>query len=83
MGIFDEKMTQPVILKEDSSLDEWLNYLPMFVSRLKMKFAIICSKCGAPMVKRVKEVASKGIEVGEEFLGCSRYPFCENILKLS
>jgi len=41
---------------------------------------IICSKCGAPMVKKV---ASKGKYVGKEFLGCSRYPSCENILKLS
>lgn len=44
---------------------------------------IICSECGAPMVKRVKEVASKGINAGEEFLGCSRYPSCTNILRLS
>jgi len=33
MGIFDEKMTQPVILKEDSSLDEWLKQLTEFLQK--------------------------------------------------
>ncbi|MDR2580761.1 MAG: topoisomerase DNA-binding C4 zinc finger domain-containing protein, partial [Fibromonadaceae bacterium] len=42
---------------------------------------IICSKCGAPMVKR--KVSSKGKDVGKEFWGCSKFPSCRNTVGLS
>jgi restriction system protein len=36
-----------------------------------------CSKCGAEMVLRK---ASKGINAGNEFWGCSTFPMCRNII---
>ncbi|MCL2283571.1 MAG: NERD domain-containing protein [Fibromonadales bacterium] len=42
---------------------------------------IVCSKCGAPMVKRT--VSKKGKDVGKEFWGCSKFPSCRNTLGFS
>jgi hypothetical protein len=36
-----------------------------------------CPLCGSPMVKRS---ANRGANVGNEFLGCSRYPKCKGIV---
>ena len=38
-----------------------------------------CPKCGSDMVKRV---AKRGQNVGNEFLGCSRFPKCKGIRSL-
>lgn len=38
----------------------------------------ICPRCGADMVLRT---AKKGMNVGERFWGCSRYPACKGIIK--
>lgn len=38
---------------------------------------LVCPKCGAPMVKRI---AKKGINAGNEFWGCSRYPSCRCVV---
>lgn len=38
--------------------------------------AIICTRCGSPMVVR------KNKKNGEEFYGCSSYPRCKNMMKL-
>lgn len=38
-----------------------------------------CPRCGAPMVKRR---ATKGINTGSEFWGCSRFPHCRGIIKI-
>jgi len=37
----------------------------------------ICPTCGASMVKRV---AKKGVNAGNQFWGCSRYPKCKGIV---
>lgn len=60
-----------------SSADENMSTLSPSLSEEK----IICSKCGAPMVKRV--VSKKGRDVGKEFWGCSKFPACRNTLGLS
>ena len=39
--------------------------------------AVVCPRCGAPMVLRV---ARRGAHAGEQFYGCSRYPQCRGIL---
>jgi hypothetical protein len=39
----------------------------------------ICSKCGAPMVKKT---ATRGSYTGKDFFGCSKYPACQNILNI-
>ena len=36
-----------------------------------------CPKCGSDMVLRT---AKKGIHAGEKFYGCSRYPYCKEIV---
>ena len=41
--------------------------------------AILCPKCGAPMVKRT---ARKGPRAGKSFYGCSNYPKCRGIVNL-
>lgn len=41
--------------------------------------AILCPKCGAPMVKRT---ARKGPRAGKPFYGCSNYPKCKGIVNL-
>lgn len=41
--------------------------------------AILCPKCGAPMVKRT---ARKGARAGKPFYGCSKYPKCRGIVNL-
>ena len=41
--------------------------------------AILCPKCGAPMVKRT---ARKGPRAGKPFYGCSNYPKCRGIVNL-
>lgn len=40
----------------------------------------LCPSCGAPMVRRV---ASRGLNKGNPFLGCSRYPACKAIVPLN
>ncbi len=39
----------------------------------------ICPKCGAPMIKRK---AAKGVNIGNEFWGCSKYPKCRGIINI-
>lgn len=41
--------------------------------------AILCPKCGAPMVKRT---ARKGPRADKSFYGCSNYPKCRGIVNL-
>ena len=41
--------------------------------------AILCPKCGAPMVKRTTR---KGPRAGKPFCGCSNYPQCKGIANL-
>ena len=41
--------------------------------------AILCLKCGAPMVKRT---ARKGARAGKSFYGCSNYPKCKGIVNV-
>lgn len=41
--------------------------------------AILCPKCGAPMVKRT---ARRGPRAGTPFYGCSNYPKCRGIVNL-
>lgn len=41
--------------------------------------AILCPKCGAPMVKRT---ARKGARAGKSFYGCSNYPTCRGVVNL-
>jgi hypothetical protein len=41
--------------------------------------ALVCPKCGAPMIKRK---ASKGINVGSEFYGCTNFPKCRCIINI-
>lgn len=43
------------------------------------EIAILCPKCGAPMVKRT---ALKGPRAGKPFYGCSNYPNCRSIVNL-
>ncbi|MBR5971791.1 MAG: topoisomerase DNA-binding C4 zinc finger domain-containing protein [Paludibacteraceae bacterium] len=38
-----------------------------------------CPKCGKPMIKRV---AKKGVNAGNEFWSCSRYPECNGLRKV-
>ena len=38
--------------------------------------AVLCPKCGAPMVKRI---AKSGYTPGHAFYGCSRYPDCRGV----
>lgn len=38
-----------------------------------------CPKCGKPMIKRV---AKKGINAGNEFWSCSKYPECNGSMKM-
>lgn len=40
---------------------------------------ILCPKCGAAMVKRK---AAKGINTGNEFFGCSKFPKCRGIVNI-
>ena len=42
--------------------------------------APVCAKCGVPMVLRV---GKKGKNAGNKFWGCSNYPKCRAILKIS
>ena len=41
--------------------------------------AILCPKCGAPMILRT---ASKGKNQGSKFYGCSQYPKCKSIINI-
>lgn len=41
--------------------------------------AVVCPRCGAHMVKRK---ATKGVNAGNEFYGCSRYPKCRGIVNI-
>lgn len=41
---------------------------------------ILCPKCGSVMIKRV---ASKGVNAGREFYGCSRFPKCRGIMNIN
>ena len=45
-----------------------------------IKKAVVCPKCGAPMVLRK---AAKGANSGKEFYGCSRYPKCRGIVNVT
>lgn len=38
-----------------------------------------CPRCGARMIKRM---ATKGVNAGKEFYGCSKYPNCKSIIKI-
>ncbi|MEP1448934.1 MAG: restriction endonuclease [Paraglaciecola sp.] len=38
-----------------------------------------CPKCASPMIKRI---AKKGVNIGNEFLGCSSFPKCRHIEQL-
>lgn len=40
---------------------------------------VLCPKCGAPMVKRM---ATRGVNAGKPFYGCSRYPKCKEIVNI-
>lgn len=42
--------------------------------------ALVCPKCGAPMIKRK---ASKGAKIGNEFYGCSNFPKCRFIININ
>lgn len=41
--------------------------------------AVICPRCGAPMVLRT---AKRGARAGRQFFGCSNYPHCRGIVNL-
>lgn len=41
--------------------------------------AVLCSRCGAPMVLRTTR---RGAHAGEQFYGCSNYPKCRNTLSM-
>lgn len=45
----------------------------------KQEEALICPKCGAPMVLRV---AKKGEKAGKKFYGCSQFPKCRFIMNI-
>lgn len=40
---------------------------------------VICPKCGSPMIRRK---ATKGMNAGKEFFGCSTYPQCRGIVNI-
>ena len=40
---------------------------------------IVCPKCGSIMIRRK---ASKGLNAGKEFYGCSNYPKCRSIINI-
>lgn len=43
------------------------------------KNELTCTKCGSPMVLRT---ATKGLNAGKQFYGCSRYPDCKTIIQI-
>jgi hypothetical protein len=46
----------------------------------KMSEAILCPKCGVPMVRRK---AVRGKNAGNEFYGCPNYPHCHEIINIA
>ena len=52
------------------------------VDHLKQRFesTTTCGRCGSPLVLRT---ARSGINAGNQFLGCSRYPLCRYVRSLN
>ncbi len=72
--ITTDKAEKPATNESSAEVNTSVPSLPLSEDK------IICSKCGAPMVKRV---VKNGKDVGKEFWGCSKYPACRNTLGLS
>ncbi len=72
MGIFSKP--EVIILKEFSDAQKYLEKLEN-----ESKDKMICPSCGSDLILRT---AKKGMNVGQQFYGCTNYPRCRFILNL-
>ena len=67
--IFESAPEPPVIIKTEQRKED----------NTKETEKILCPKCGAEMVKRT---ATKGVNSGSVFYGCSNFPRCRGIINI-